>query len=115
MGKPLYADFDGSAVQGKRVVVGSEQNVVAMLNSKNGDILWRHILESGRAGEIDAIMQHKSYLAVVSGGGMSVRYFNLVHGDLVWEASDGAVNADFKAHAAVLRGMKQQFMTVFYL
>ena len=61
-------------------------------------------MESGRAGEIDAIMQHRSYLAVVTGGGQSVRYFNLVHGDLVWEASDGTVNSDSKAHAAVING-----------
>ena len=38
VGRPLYVDFDHSASNAKRVVVGTEQNVVAMINSKNGDL-----------------------------------------------------------------------------
>ena len=61
----------------------------------------------GRAGQIDAILQHGPYLIVVCGGGQYIRYFNMVHGDLVWEAaSEGSLDTEFKAQAAVLDDAK---------
>ena len=48
VGRPLFAEFDISTPNGKRIVVGTEKNVVAMINSKNGELLWRHIMEKGR-------------------------------------------------------------------
>jgi len=88
VGKPLYAEFDISERNGKRVVVGTEENVVAMINSKNGELLWRHIMEKGRSGEIDAMFQYKSYIIVVTGGGEFVRVFSASLGDLVWETAN---------------------------
>ncbi|CAG9829529.1 unnamed protein product [Diabrotica balteata] len=47
IGKSKFAEIDS-----KRIVIATEQNVLASLNLKNGQILWRHILEDPKEYEI---------------------------------------------------------------
>ncbi|XP_019873481.2 ER membrane protein complex subunit 1 [Aethina tumida] len=47
VGKPKFAEFDG-----RRIIVGTDENVVAALSPKSGNILWRQVLEDPKKHSI---------------------------------------------------------------
>uniref|UniRef100_A0A8C2U505 ER membrane protein complex subunit 1 n=1 Tax=Coturnix japonica TaxID=93934 RepID=A0A8C2U505_COTJA len=65
VGKLKFASLEAS--QGsKKLLVGTEKNVVAALNSRSGDILWRHADKAGPEGAIDAMLIHGQDAITVS-------------------------------------------------
>ncbi|XP_012260554.2 ER membrane protein complex subunit 1 isoform X1 [Athalia rosae] len=51
VGKIKFASFD-TVSAAKKIIVATEENVVAALNLKSGQILWRRVLEQGCAGRV---------------------------------------------------------------
>ncbi|WWC87349.1 uncharacterized protein L201_002238 [Kwoniella dendrophila CBS 6074] len=72
--------------ESSRVVTITKKNVLAVLNSDNGDIVWRHQLD-----EIDPVVSFHTYednVLLLSGpGGTTARLFSLSTGHLSWEKS----------------------------
>ncbi|CAG9858382.1 unnamed protein product [Phyllotreta striolata] len=82
IGKPKFAE-----IESKRVVVITEENVLACLNAKNGQILWRQILESPKEHDVKLLHLDKD-IFTVSGGSNNhwiVRGWDLVSGSLTTE------------------------------
>lgn len=82
--------------QPDQVVVATEENVLAALNAKNGDILWRKVLEKGDRGSIRLLhVPSNSWersgtveeeLITVSGSSPAlIRGWNARTGNIEWE------------------------------
>ncbi|KAF8035825.1 hypothetical protein BT93_C1754 [Corymbia citriodora subsp. variegata] len=85
IGKVKQAVFHTQKAGRKRVVVSTEQNVIASLDLRHGDIYWRHVL--GADDAIDAIdIALGKYVITLSSGGSILRAWNLPDGQLVWES-----------------------------
>ncbi|KAI0215007.1 ER membrane protein complex subunit 1 [Lamellibrachia satsuma] len=87
IGKVKFLELDRSEQISRRIVVATEQNVLAMLNARNSQIVWRQIFEDGDQGRIDDMLVAKKYVITVVGGGESVRCMKTATGNLVWETS----------------------------
>ena len=101
VGKVRFGYFD--AVSADKVVVATENNVLAALSSKTGDILWRRVLESENRGDIKFlhVNQNTKYVASQTGSSGNpfevitvtghnpalVRGWDLMNGNLAWEWS----------------------------
>ncbi|KAJ8485685.1 hypothetical protein OPV22_018170 [Ensete ventricosum] len=85
IGKVKHAVFHTQKTGRKRVVVSTEENVVASLDLRTGDIFWRHVL-----GKIDRIDQVEivlgKYVVTLSSGGGILRAWNLPDGQMIWES-----------------------------
>ncbi|CAB3376133.1 Hypothetical predicted protein [Cloeon dipterum] len=84
IGKIRFAAFD--AVSGTRkILVATEQNVLAALHPKSGNILWQQVLEK------DESVQHmhvgKELVSVSGGPRVHVRAWDKTNGLLAWEWS----------------------------
>ncbi|XP_018580290.1 ER membrane protein complex subunit 1 [Anoplophora glabripennis] len=81
IGKVKYANFDS-----KRLIVATEENVLASLNVKNGQILWRQFLENPKVQQIEAI-HVDAEIITVSGAANNwfVRSWDLNTGTLLSE------------------------------
>lgn len=101
VGKVIDGFFDNTNGQ---LVVGTEQNVLAAINTRVGSIEWRRIFEKGDRGTIQFVGQlpSESYNArnaqkiavTVTGTTLSlVRGWNLKTGDLAWEWTFNNPNA----------------------
>ncbi|XP_010049094.2 ER membrane protein complex subunit 1 [Eucalyptus grandis] len=85
IGKVKHAVFHTQKAGRKRVVVSTEQNVIASLDLRHGDIYWRHVL--GADDAIDGIdIALGKYVITLSSGGSILRAWNLPDGQLVWES-----------------------------
>ncbi|OXB77273.1 UNVERIFIED_CONTAM: hypothetical protein H355_002265 [Colinus virginianus] len=86
VGKLKFASLE--AAQGsKKLLVGTEKNVVAALNSRSGDILWRHADKATPEGAIDAMLIHGQDAVTVSSAGRILRSWETNIGGLNWETS----------------------------
>lgn len=85
LGKVKFSHFDVSTHSSKRLFVATESNVLAALNSRTGQIMWRIVLEE-KIGQIDALLHQGSFLISISGGGKFVRSWDTGSGSLLWEA-----------------------------
>ncbi|KAL0672557.1 hypothetical protein Bca4012_000537 [Brassica carinata] len=94
IGKVKHAVFHTQKTGRKRVIVSTEENVVASLDLRLGDIFWRHVL--GTKDAIDGvellILPWKnvgvgSYVITLSSQGSMLRAWNLPDGQMVWETS----------------------------
>ncbi|NXP40914.1 EMC1 protein, partial [Leiothrix lutea] len=86
VGKLKFASLEAS--QGsKKLVVATEENVVAALNSRSGEILWRHVDKGTAEGAIDAMLIHGQDAITVSNGGRILRSWETNIGGLNWETS----------------------------
>ncbi|KAK1314855.1 hypothetical protein QJS10_CPA06g00716 [Acorus calamus] len=84
IGKVKQAVFHTQKAGRKRVVVSTEENVVASLDLRRGDIFWRHVL--GENDEIDQIdVALGKYVVTLSSEGGILRAWNLPDGQMVWE------------------------------
>ncbi|KAJ8927927.1 hypothetical protein NQ314_019557 [Rhamnusium bicolor] len=59
VGKVKYANFES-----KRLIVATEENVLASLNLKDGHILWRQLLEDPKEQQINALHVDKEIITV---------------------------------------------------
>ncbi|OXB64397.1 hypothetical protein ASZ78_009980 [Callipepla squamata] len=86
VGKLKLASLE--AAQGsKKLLVGTEKNVVAALNARSGDILWRHADKASPEGAIDAMLIHGQDAITVSSAGRILRSWETNIGGLNWETS----------------------------
>uniref|UniRef100_A0A8C5U5C5 ER membrane protein complex subunit 1 n=1 Tax=Malurus cyaneus samueli TaxID=2593467 RepID=A0A8C5U5C5_9PASS len=86
VGKLKFASLEAS--QGsKKLVVATEENVVAALNSRSGEILWRHVDKGTPEGAIDAMLIHGQDAITVSNAGRILRSWETNIGGLNWETS----------------------------
>ncbi|MBA0694085.1 hypothetical protein Goari_004415 [Gossypium aridum] len=86
IGKVKQAVFSSQRAGRKRVVVSTEENVIASLDLRHGEIFWRHLL--GADDVIDGIdIGLGKYVITLSSGGSILRSWNLPDGQMVWESS----------------------------
>lgn len=86
IGKVKHAVFHTQKAARKRVVVSTEENVVASLDLRHGEIFWRHVL--GPNDVIDQIdIALGKYVITLSNGGSILRAWNLPDGQMVWESA----------------------------
>ncbi|XP_053136580.1 ER membrane protein complex subunit 1 [Hemicordylus capensis] len=86
VGKLKFASLE--ATQGsKKLIVATEKNVVAALNSRTGEILWRHVDKGSPEGAVDAMLIHGQDAITVSSGGRILRSWETNVGGLNWEIS----------------------------
>ncbi|XP_042333908.1 ER membrane protein complex subunit 1 isoform X2 [Sceloporus undulatus] len=89
VGKLRFASLESS--QGsKKLIAATEKNVVAALNSRTGDILWRHVDKGTPEGAVDAMLVHGQDAVTVSNGGRILRSWETNIGGLNWEISTDA-------------------------
>ncbi|CAL9160680.1 uncharacterized protein LOC135634952 [Musa acuminata AAA Group] len=85
IGKVKHAIFHTQKTGRKRVVVSTEENVVASLDLRTGDIFWRHVL--GKIDHIDQVdITLGKYVVTLSSGGSILRAWNLPDGQMIWES-----------------------------
>ncbi|CAN6805778.1 unnamed protein product [Brassica oleracea] len=84
IGKVKHAVFHTQKTGRKRVIVSTEENVVASLDLRLGDIFWRHVL--GTKDAIDGVdIALEKYVITLSSQGSMLRAWNLPDGQMVWE------------------------------
>ncbi|XP_010254044.1 PREDICTED: ER membrane protein complex subunit 1 isoform X2 [Nelumbo nucifera] len=84
IGKVKHAVFHTQRAGRKRVVVSTEENAIASLDLRTGDIFWRHVLGANDA--VDGIdIALGKYVITLSSEGSILRAWNLPDGQMVWE------------------------------
>nr|XP_005544661.1 ER membrane protein complex subunit 1 isoform X6 [Macaca fascicularis] len=84
VGKLKFASLEFSPGS-KKLVVATEKNVIAALNSRTGEILWRHVDKGTAEGAVDAMLLHGQDAITVSSGGRIMRSWETNIGGLNWE------------------------------
>ncbi|KAJ7958574.1 ER membrane protein complex subunit 1 [Quillaja saponaria] len=85
IGKVKHAVFHTQKTGRKRVLVSTEENVVASLDLRRGEIFWRHVL--GIDDVIDGLdIAQGKYAITLSSDGSLLRAWNLPDGQMVWES-----------------------------
>ncbi|KAJ4835803.1 hypothetical protein Tsubulata_045038 [Turnera subulata] len=85
IGKVKHAVFHTQKTGRKRVVVSTEENVIASLDLRHGEIFWRHV--PGTNDTIDGIeIAMGKYVITLQSDGSFVRAWNLADGQMVWES-----------------------------
>ncbi|XP_017885451.1 ER membrane protein complex subunit 1 isoform X2 [Ceratina calcarata] len=86
VGKIRFAHFD-TVSNTKKIIVATEENVIAAINLKSGQILWRRVLEKGEPGNILAIggIQDGELVTVNGGVPAIVRAWDLATGNIIHE------------------------------
>ncbi|KAF6108513.1 ER membrane protein complex subunit 1 [Phyllostomus discolor] len=84
VGKLKFASLEFSPGS-KKLVVATEKNVIAALNSRTGEILWRHVDKGTAEGTVDAMLLHGQDAITVSNGGRIMRSWETNIGGLNWE------------------------------
>ncbi|XP_048033644.1 ER membrane protein complex subunit 1 isoform X1 [Megalobrama amblycephala] len=112
IGKVRFALFDTHSQASKKLLVATDKNVFASLNSRTGDLFWRHVDKTGPEGHIDALLMYGQDAVVVVGNGRLLRSWETTVGGLKWEAvlDTGSFQAaalvgvqDFVKYVAVLK------------
>ncbi|KAI5054835.1 hypothetical protein GOP47_0029980, partial [Adiantum capillus-veneris] len=84
IGKVKYAAFQTQGAGRKRVVVATDQKVIASLNLRSGEIFWKHVF--GELDNIDGLeLVLGKYVLTLSQQGSMLRAWHLPDGQLVWE------------------------------
>ncbi|XP_069096248.1 ER membrane protein complex subunit 1 isoform X1 [Pleurodeles waltl] len=84
IGKLKFASLE-SSLGAKKLIVTTEKNVIAALNARTGDLLWRHVDKVTAEGAIDAMLSHGHDAITVSGGGRILRSWETNVGGVNWE------------------------------
>ncbi|KAK8553525.1 hypothetical protein V6N13_062327 [Hibiscus sabdariffa] len=85
IGKVKQAVFSTQKTGRRRVIVSTEENVLASLDLRHGEIFWRHLFGSNDV--IDGIdIGLGKYVITLSSGGSILRSWNLPDGQMVWES-----------------------------
>ncbi|OWK12705.1 hypothetical protein Celaphus_00014700 [Cervus elaphus hippelaphus] len=86
VGKLKFASLEFSPGS-KKLVVATEKNVIAALNSRTGEILWRHVDKGSAEGVVDAMLLCGQDAITVSNGGRIMRSWETNIGGLNWEVT----------------------------
>ncbi|XP_051947214.1 ER membrane protein complex subunit 1 [Xyrauchen texanus] len=112
VGKVRFASFDTHSQASKKLLVATDKNVFASLNSRTGDLFWRHVDKTGPEGHIDSLLMYGQDAVVVIGNGRLLRSWETTVGGLKWETvlDTGSFQAaaligvqDFVKYVAVLK------------
>ncbi|XP_043531790.1 ER membrane protein complex subunit 1 isoform X1 [Chiloscyllium plagiosum] len=85
VGKPRFAHFDTPTQNARKLMVTTENNVIASLNLRNGEIIWRQVDKQGPEGNVDLMLFHGQDALTVSGRGRLLRSWDMNVGGLNWE------------------------------
>ncbi|CAK6951174.1 ER membrane protein complex subunit 1 [Scomber scombrus] len=85
VGKVRFAHFDTHLQSSKKVIVATENNVFAAVNTRTGDLLWRHVDKTGPEGNIDTLLHHGQDAVMSVGNGRLLRSWDVSVGGLNWE------------------------------
>ncbi|KAM6976627.1 ER membrane protein complex subunit 1 [Aplochiton taeniatus] len=85
VGNVRFAYFDTQSQSSKKLFLATEKNVFASLNSRNGDLFWRHVDKAGPKGNIDTLMVYGQDAVLVVGDGRLLRSWDTNIGGLTWE------------------------------
>ncbi|MCO5610303.1 hypothetical protein L7F22_064539 [Adiantum nelumboides] len=85
IGRVKHAVFHTSANGKKLLLVATEQNVLASLNIRNGQIIWRRVL--GDADKVNGLDTASEKYVVTLSGGTTLRAWSITNGDLIWKTS----------------------------
>ena len=86
VGKIKYVHIDSSTANSKRVIVSTEANVLAALNSRTGNLIWRRVLERSN-NTVNKLLHFSDHLISLSSRGRFLRSWEPATGNLVWEAN----------------------------
>ncbi|XP_056279618.1 ER membrane protein complex subunit 1 [Pseudoliparis swirei] len=112
IGKVRFSHFDAHVQSSKKVLLATENNVFASINTKTGELFWRHVDMTGPEGNIDALLHHGQDAVLVVGDGRQLRSWDINIGGLNWEIvlDSGSFQAaclvgyqDTVKHVAVLK------------
>lgn len=104
IGKSVYSHLDIISPV-KKVIVATNQNVVAALSLKSGDILWRQILEQGKEGTIQLLYVDNEIVTVSGTRSPVVRGWDLENGHALFEWPMGPVSVQTFPRWAVIEDM----------
>ena len=91
IGNAKHVYFEQST-HSKRVFATTEENVLAALNARTGQIMWRKVFER-KHGVIETLLHSSNLLVTVSAEGRTVRSWDPNKGHLIWEStSEGKSN-----------------------
>ncbi|KAG8431720.1 hypothetical protein GDO86_020301 [Hymenochirus boettgeri] len=85
VGRLQFASLE-SGLGAKKLIVATDKNIIAALNSRTGDLLWRHVDKDTAEGTVDALMMIGQDAITVSGGRL-LRSWETNIGGLNWEAT----------------------------
>ncbi|KAM8830713.1 ER membrane protein complex subunit 1 [Synchiropus picturatus] len=85
VGKVRFAHFDAHMQSSKKVILGTESNVFAAINTRTGELFWRHVDKTGLEGNIDSLLHHGQDAVMVVGNGRLLRSWDISVGGLNWE------------------------------
>ncbi|KAJ3587022.1 hypothetical protein NHX12_013413 [Muraenolepis orangiensis] len=85
VGKVRFAVFDMHTQASKKVLMATEKNVFASVNTRTGDLGWRHVDSTGPEGNIDSLLLHGQDVVLVVGDGRLLRSWDINVGGLNWE------------------------------
>ncbi|XP_063064520.1 ER membrane protein complex subunit 1 [Engraulis encrasicolus] len=85
VGNVRFAFFETHSQASKKLLVATEQNIFASLNSRTGELFWRHVDKTGPEGNIDTLLVHGQDAVVVVGNGRLMRCWETNIGGLNWE------------------------------
>ncbi|XP_031501489.1 uncharacterized protein LOC116265081 [Nymphaea colorata] len=85
IGNVKEAVFHTQKTGRRRVIVATEENVIASLDLRKGDLFWRHVLaESDAVDGIDIALG--KYVITLSSNASILRAWSLADGQMVWES-----------------------------
>lgn len=103
VGRPVGVLLDGQ----QPLVVTTEQNVLAAINHKSGELLWRRVLERGSAGRLRLLLPSGDDLVTFSGDNL-VRVWSAASGQMVSEtALDVTDDTDGETYVLSAGGAKE--------
>ncbi|RVE41979.1 hypothetical protein evm_013369 [Chilo suppressalis] len=93
VGRIKFAQFD-TVSTAKKIIVATEENVLAALNLKTGQVVWRHVFESASTGNIELLHVAEKVVTVSGSNPYLVRGWDSATGVLLWEWSLTLQNND---------------------
>lgn len=84
IGKLKNVHLDPLVTGSHKIAIVTEKNVLAMLNTRTGSLVWRQVLEKSSIGKFDALSSEGDIITI-NGGGQYVRGWDSVTGVLEWE------------------------------
>ncbi|KAK3137235.1 hypothetical protein QOZ80_5BG0449570 [Eleusine coracana subsp. coracana] len=86
IGKVKHAVYHSQKGGRRRVVALTEENVIASLDLRSGDIFWRHVIDKN--DPLDQLgLSLGKYVLTLSSGGSILRAWNLPDGQMIWETN----------------------------
>ncbi|XP_073952137.1 ER membrane protein complex subunit 1 isoform X1 [Choristoneura fumiferana] len=86
VGRIKFSQFD-TVSTAKKIIVATEENVLAALNLKTGQVVWRHVFETASTGNIQLLHVSDKVVTVTGANPYLIRGWDSNSGVLLWEWS----------------------------